>query len=123
MEVKKMAVVEKKEEKIQESKEEEKPTIRYRVYPDIKKYIDYGEQTVEIEIALPGVKKENISVKALPTWFHITAKRDDGVEYSANTGFGTEIEPTKTTADYNNGLLEIHAHIRNPLDKAKEISF
>lgn len=119
-----MAVVEKKEEELDEVKEkEEKTAPRYRVYPDIRKFVDYGEQKVEIEIALPGVKKEDISIKALPTWFHLSATRDDGIEYTANTGFGTEIEPEKTTADYNNGLLEIHAYIRNPLDKAKKIKF
>lgn len=115
-----MTMVEKKEGEMEEGHKE--PT--YRIYPDIYRHVNYAERKVEIEVSLPGVPKEQIDLKALPTWFHLTAKRpDDNVEYSANASFGAEIVPEKTTADYFSGLLKIHAHIRNPLDDAKEISF
>lgn len=114
-----MAMIEKKEVA---GTVAEKPTIRYRAYPDISTHVDYKNRTVEVEIALPGVSKENISLKALPNWFALTATRDE-IEYAANHSWGVEISPNKTTAKYFNGLLKITAHIKDPLDGAKEITF
>jgi len=117
-EVIKMAVVEKKKEEIQENEGSEQE-IMYQVYPDIFKDIDYVQKKVELEVVIPGVKKENISLKVLPTWFKITARRD-GIEYLANSSFGVEIVPKKTTAEYFQGLLKIHAVIKDPLDDARK---
>jgi len=94
----------------------------YRLYPDISRYVNYSLKEIDIEINLPGVKKEDIILKVLPTWFHVEAKRKkDNIIYSADTNFGTEIVPTKTIAKYNNGLLIIKAYILDPLEKAKEV--
>jgi len=114
-----MTMVEKQEEKVKTGKESK---TKYRVFPDIYRDIDYDNQTVEVEIALPGVSKENIALKALPGWFQISASRDE-IEYCGNSGWGADIVPEKTTAEYKEGLLKIHAKIRNPLDDAKTVSF
>jgi len=117
-----MAVVEKKQEKIENKGKSKESQVVYQVFPDIYKDIDYTNKKVELEVVLPGIKKESISLKVLPTWFKITAKKD-GIEYLANCGFGVEIVPKKTTAEYNQGLLKIHAVVKDPLDDAKEIKF
>lgn len=106
-----MAIVESKTKKNE---------IYYRIFPDMSRKIDYKNRIIEYEISLPGVLKENIEVKALPGWFHLSAKRNH-IEYSANQSFGKEIVPDKTTAKYENGLLKIIAHIRDPFDGAREI--
>jgi HSP20 family molecular chaperone IbpA len=116
-----MAMIEKKKEK-GEIEEKQKSEIKYRAYPDISTYVDYSNRTVNVEISLPGVSKDDISLKALPSWFFISAPRDE-IEYTANYSWGVEIVPEKTTAKYNNGLLKVTAHIKDPLDGAKEISF
>jgi len=114
-----MTMVEKQEEKVQQGQESK---TKYRVFPDIYRDIDYDSQTVEVEIALPGVSKNNISLKALPNMFQISASRDE-IEYCGNSGWGAEVVPDKTTAEYKEGLLKIHAKIRNPLDDAKTFKF
>lgn len=115
-----MAIVENKKQPIE--KVEETVKSYYRVSPDIEQDVDYDAKKIELEIALPGVSKENISLKALPEWFSISAKRPDAeIEYAGNYYFEEEIIPEKTTADYNNGLLKIHATIRDPMDEAKAI--
>ncbi len=115
-----MAIVENKKEEI--AKADEKTKEYYRVSPDMDQEFDYDTKKIEIEMALPGVSKENISLKVLPEWFSISAKRpEDEIEYAGNYYFEEEIIPDKTTADYNNGLLKIHAVIRNPMDEAKTI--
>lgn len=116
-----MAMIEKKKEKADVVKPEEQK-VRYRAYPDISTYVNYAKRTVEVEIALPGVNKDNISLKALPTWFSLNAPRDE-IEYTANYSWGVEITPEKTKANYYNGLLKITAFIKDPLDGAKEITF
>lgn len=116
-----MAMIEKRKEQ-SEVTEKKESKIKYRAYPDIYTYVDYDDRTVKVEIALPGVSKKNISLKALPNWFYINATRDE-IEYTANYSWGVEIVPNKTTASYNNGLLKVTAHIKDPLDGAKEITF
>ena len=113
-----MEVVEKKKEELKEK--DGKDQIRYRVHPDIYKNVNYAEKKVEIEVSLPGVKKEDIKLKALPTWFKLSAKRNS-VEFAANTSFGIEVIPNKTSAEYSNGLLKIHAIVKDPRDSAVEI--
>jgi len=114
-----MTMVEKKEE-IQTKGKKSEPI--YRIYPDMNIDVNYNKKVVEVEIALPGVSKENITLKALPTWFQLVAKREN-IEYCADQSWGVDIVPEKTTAEYSNGLLKVHAVIKDPLDGAKEFKF
>jgi HSP20 family molecular chaperone IbpA len=116
-----MAIVEQKKAELKEKKATENQ-VRYLIYPEIYKEVDYDNNKVELEISIPGVKKEAILLKTLSDWFHISAVRDE-IEYRANASYGVEIVPGKTTAEYSNGLLKVHAVIRNPLDDAREIMF
>jgi len=88
--------------------------------PDVVREVDYEKNKVDIEIALPGVKENQINLKILPEWFNLVAKRDK-FEYRANSGFGAEVIPEKTIAEYANGLLKIHAIIHNRLDDATNV--
>ena len=113
-----MELVEKTKSEMQKQSEDE---VLYQIFPDMKRRIDYSQRVVEIEVALPGVQKEQISFKVLPTWFNLLARRGQ-MQYAANQAFGAEVVPEKTHAKYDNGLLTIVAHIRNPLDVATEIA-
>ena len=117
-----MSIVEKKPGKMEEVKDEngEQQKILYQVFPEISRRVEYKDFKVEVEISLPGVRKEDIILKALPTWFHITGRRGQ-MEYSANSAWGAEIVPEKTKAKYENGLLQILATIRNPMEDAKKL--
>ena len=102
----------------QKAKEDKKKSW---MLPEVLREVDYQKNTVYIEIAIPGVKEENIFLKVLPDWFNLTAERES-VQFRANTGFGAEIVPSKTTAEYRDGLLKIFAQIHSPLDDAKKIA-
>jgi HSP20 family molecular chaperone IbpA len=114
-----MALVENKQSKAMEEKTKENE-IYYRAYPDMRRRINYEDRIVEIEISMPGVTKENITLKALPTWFHLRATRGH-MEYNANQAFGREIIPEKTEAKYDNGLLKIVAYLKDPMADAKQV--
>jgi len=95
----------------------------YQIFPRIYRDTDYDSKKVTVEMSIPGVKMEDIELKVLPSWFHVSAVRPkDKVEYAANVNFGIDIVPEKTTAEYYHGLLKIHAVIHDPLDDAKEIN-
>lgn len=93
---------------------------QYWILPDVSREVDYNKNKVDLEIALPGVKEDQICLKILPDWFNLIAKRDK-FEYRANSGFGSEVIPEKTTAEYSNGLLKIHLIIHNRLDDASNV--
>ncbi len=94
----------------------------YQIFPRIYRDSDYESKKVKVEMSIPGVKMEDIELKVLPSWFHVSAVRPkDKVEYAANVNFGIDIVPEKTTAEYYHGLLKIHAVIHDPLDDAKEV--
>jgi len=116
-----MSIIEKKAEEVVQKNENKEIKIEYRVFPEIHKDIDYEQKKIDVEVELPGVKKDKIVLKALPTWFSLSAQREN-IEYCANVTFGVEIVPEKTTAQYLNGLLKIQAHIRDPLESARQIA-
>jgi len=104
-------------EKITKSGESDENFI---LFPDFSRDVNYKEKNIELEIALPGVKEENILLRALPDVFDLIAFRDK-ITYRANSGFGANIIPEKTSASYKDGLLKIRAVIHDRLDDAKEI--
>jgi HSP20 family molecular chaperone IbpA len=119
-----MAIVETKSKDIKNAENgevDEENKIYYRVFPDMTSSIDYENRKIEIEVSLPGVSKENIELKVLPTWFHLKANRNH-LGYGANQCFGKKVIPEKTTAKYSNGLLKITAHIKDPFDGARKIT-
>jgi len=105
-----------KNDKVTETKENEEElyqvTPRYGIWTE--------DDKVTLQIAIPGVKKENISMKALADYFTLRARRNN-VEYSLDLDFGIEIEPTSTNANYEEGLLRIEFKRFKPLEHAFEV--
>ena len=116
-----MSIIKTEENRLQKSDLESKNKILYHVFPDMHRHFNSKDQTIEFEVSLPGVAKENIKLKALNGWFNLSATRGQ-MDYAANQNWGKDILPEQTTAKYENGLLSITAHIRNPLDDAKVIA-
>lgn len=112
-----MALAEKKENQTP-IVEEEKPSYRYRVRP---KYTSWTEdKNIIIRVALPGVSKENIEMKALKDAFILRAGRDH-VLYSLELNLHSEIVPLKAKAEYTEGLLTVTLIRYNPLDDAYDV--
>jgi len=94
------------------------PTPHYRVSPRYGVYLE-GEKVI-LQIALPGVKREAIKMKALKDYFTLSAQRGD-VVFSLDLDLGIDIEPEKSKAEYTEGLLRIEFDRYNPLDHAYEV--
>ena len=78
-----------------------------RMTPDILSCSD-DKGNMEIEINLPGVKKENIELKMVVDGFFIRAIREEtGVEYVGTYAFCCGVVPEKAVARYYDGKLSI----------------
>jgi HSP20 family molecular chaperone IbpA len=90
------------------------------VSPDVCSYFDDDDSHLIIEASLPGVKKEDISLKLLEDSLFLSAPRDD-IKYVATLAMCCPIVPGKTEAKYENGLLRIRAPFKDAMDGAVEI--
>jgi len=101
--------------------ERSKESIQYRLIPDHYTNIDPSSGEWQIEIHLPGIKKEEISLRVLPDLFDLQAKRSDKNLYCLTEYFPYEISTDSIQAKYENGLLFIKGKIKDPMEKAFEI--
>ncbi len=73
-----------------------------------------------LQVALPGIQKDQISMKAIDDYFTLRAYRNN-IEYVLDLDFGVKIEPEKTEAQYNEGLLKIEFERYKPLEHSYEV--
>ena len=101
--------------------ENNQPEVKYHIRPN--RHFDYNSKTKEwnLEVHLPGVKKENIKFRVLPTYFDLEAIRDD-VKYSLSGHFPWDVNVDEVKGSYENGLLYIKGKIKDPMDDAFSIN-
>jgi HSP20 family protein len=88
---------------------------KHRIAP---RYGVWNEKdSIILQVALPGTKKEAIKMKALKDFITIRAQRGE-IEYALDLEFGVRIEPEKTKSTYEEGLLRIELQRYKPLDHA-----
>jgi len=90
------------------------------VSPDVCSYFDNDDSHINIEVSLPGVKKEDISLKLLEDSLFLSAPRDD-IKYVTTLSLCCPVVPEKAVANYTNGLLKITAPFKDPMDDALKI--
>jgi|SRR5512133_2572166 HSP20 family molecular chaperone IbpA len=95
-------------------------TEKISVTPDICSYFIDNETKLCIDIALPGVKKENINIKMLKSNLFLTAPRDD-IKYVSSLSMCCDVVPEKAEAKYENGLLKIIAPFEDVMEGAVEV--
>ncbi|HME51378.1 MAG TPA: Hsp20 family protein [Candidatus Lokiarchaeia archaeon] len=90
----------------------------YHVTPNYSAWMA-GNEFV-IQVAIPGVARENIKMKALRDLFYLRAERDN-IEYALDLDLNFEIDPNQVTAKYEEGLLRVAFERLNPLDEAYNV--
>jgi len=103
------------DEKKVEEKVADESVYSYRITPRYGVWTE--EDKIVIQVALPGVHKESIQMKALKDYFTLRATRDD-ILYSLELEFGIDIEPESTKAEYKEGLLRVEMKRFKPLEHA-----
>jgi len=114
-------VVEQKESKTSKREEHLKT---YRIHPTYYSDLDYDTRTITYEVHLPGVDKENVSLKVLPEFWNMEATRKERKSqafYTLSRYFPYEVDPNSVKATFENGLLKFTVSLKDPLADAVDI--
>jgi HSP20 family protein len=90
------------------------------VSPNVCFDTDEDQTNGTLEIALPGVKKEDIDLKINEDGYSLSAARGD-IKYVASQAFCCPVVPEKATAKYENGLLQISVPFKDSMENAVEV--
>ncbi len=74
---------------------------------------DEKEGRLGIEVQLPGVDKQDISLEMRKDSFCVSAQKGEDTEYAGCFMLAHQIETDKAQAKYENGLLRIFAPIKD----------
>ncbi len=69
------------------------------------------EGTLSVLIELPGVKKEDIKLRATETELEVKAESDNR-KYYKRIDLGTKVDPHSAKARFNNGVLEVEFKLK-----------
>ncbi len=95
--------------------------VKTRIRPNLCAAYDDKKNLYNIEVELPGVKKSDIDLKVLPGGFMMKATKGE-IEYRGDYTFFCPVEPEKTNAKYQDGLLIIDIPLKEPYEDATKIS-
>ncbi|UCG68422.1 MAG: Hsp20/alpha crystallin family protein [Thermoplasmata archaeon] len=93
---------------------------RTKIRPNLWAAYDDEKNLYHIEIELPGVKKTDIDIKMLSGGFMVKAPKGE-IEYMGDYAFCCPVNPEKTEAEYDNGLLTIHVPLKKPYEGATKV--
>jgi HSP20 family protein len=89
--------------------------------PNICVYPDEAAKTMNIEVELPGMEKENIAFNIYENGFYVVAKKK-GLKYMASYALASSVEQDGAVAKYANGLLSVNVPYKKALfDKGVKV--
>jgi HSP20 family molecular chaperone IbpA len=97
------------------------PKEKFRVSPDICSYMSEDDQTLNIEVSIPGVRKEDIELRMLEDSFSLSAPGRE-VEYVTASAFCCPVKAGQARASYENGCLKISVPFKDPFENAVQVT-
>ena len=86
-------------------------TLQRKIEPEVCEYFDVDENSLTIEIVLPGVLKENIRLKVNVCSLQLYATSEEA-NYAKYLFFDHPVEPLRGKAIYEHGILRVKIPLR-----------
>ena len=84
------------------------------VSPEVCTFSDDNLETLNIQIELLGVDKDDIDLRFFDEGFYLVAKKE-GTKYMAPYALVCPVQPEKAIAKYANGMLTVNVPYKEPL--------
>jgi len=88
--------------------------------PEVCVFSDENLETMNIQIELPGVNKDNIDLHFYEDGFYVVA-RGENTKYMGSYSLIFPVEPDKAIANYANGLLTVNVPYRKPFQPGVKV--
>ena len=83
--------------------------------------VDEDKSSLHLEFKIPGVKKEDITLKFNDDRFSLKADKND-IEYVSTGSFCCPVEIKSAKANYENGLLLINIPLKDRWENAYKVT-
>lgn len=93
---------------------------KFKMFADVCSHVDEQNSELNLEVCIPGVKKDHIKLRMHEGGFDVSAPGET-VEYAGAYAFCCPVKPGEAKASYEDGLLKIVVPFKTPMEYAVNV--